>query len=101
MEVICRSLTNLQVEISAGSHPLIADEPPDIGGDDAGPKPHLLLLSALGSCVVITVEMYAKRKAWPLRSVEVGLSLDKVLARDCEDCTSAPDEQVSVISMDV
>jgi putative redox protein len=40
---------NLQVEIQAGPHTLIADEPLDLGGEATGPDPYSLLLSALGA----------------------------------------------------
>ncbi len=40
---------NLQVEIQAGPHTLIADEPPELGGGATGPDPYTLLLSALGA----------------------------------------------------
>ena len=35
--------------ISIGPHRLVADEPKDAGGDDAGPNPYELLLAALGA----------------------------------------------------
>jgi putative redox protein len=40
---------DLQVEIQAGPHTLIADEPPDLGGGATGPDPYSLLLAALGA----------------------------------------------------
>jgi len=39
----------LRVEIQAGPHTLIADEPPELGGGATGPDPYSLLLSALGA----------------------------------------------------
>jgi len=63
MNVIARYKKNLQVEITAGVHQFLADEPMGVG-DDAGPNPYELILSALGSCKVITVQMYARRKNW-------------------------------------
>ncbi len=96
MSVVARSSTNFQVDIIAGRHHFVADEPLGVG-DDAGPDPYNLLLSALGACTVMTVQMYARRKNWPLSGVEVSLSTHKVHARDCEDCESDPDARVDII----
>lgn len=60
--------------ISVGSHAFQADEPSDNGGKDTGPDPQELLLAALGACASTTVQMYAERKQWPVKGVEVHLS---------------------------
>nr|WP_049621001.1 OsmC family protein [Frateuria defendens] len=57
-------------------HQWLADEPPDTPAANAGPSPHRLLLSALGACTTITLEMYAARKKWPLAGVEVELKFN-------------------------
>jgi putative redox protein len=72
--------------IRTGQHTLTADEPVSIGGNDLGPTPYGLLLSALGSCTAMTMRMYAERKGWPLRSTEVTLRHDRIHAEDCESC---------------
>ena len=85
-EVIVRSRPGLSASIEVGDHRLVADEPVEVGGADAGPNPYDLLLSALGACTAITVRMYAQRKGWPLDAVEVRLSHDRIHAEDCADC---------------
>ena len=100
MNIIARSSVNVQVEIIAGNHKLLADEPHGVG-DDAGPDPYALLLSSLGACKVMTVQMYARRKGWPLQDVEVQLNTRKVHAKDCEDCESDPNARVDIIECQI
>jgi uncharacterized OsmC-like protein len=64
-------------EIEIGKHRLIADEPTDKGGTDAGPNPYELLLAALGACTSATVRMVADRKGIPLHGLEVRLRHEK------------------------
>ena len=85
--VTVTSLTNLQNEVRYGEgQTLRTDEPVAAGGDGAGPDPYALLLAALGSCISMTVTLYARRKQWPLERVIVNLSQRRVHARDCTDC---------------
>lgn len=60
--------------IQVGTHQIIADEPTELGGADTGPAPHELLLSSLGACTSMTLQMYAQRKGWALRAVHVSLT---------------------------
>jgi putative redox protein len=62
--------------IQTGAHTIIADEPIADGGEDQGPAPYQLLLSALAACKVMTVRFYAKREQWPLEQVEAELTME-------------------------
>lgn len=59
--------------VKVAGRELIADEPEDNGGQNAGLAPYDFLLSALASCTAITLRMYADHKQWPLQSVDVAL----------------------------
>ncbi|MCL2875018.1 MAG: OsmC family protein [Betaproteobacteria bacterium] len=67
-----------QQTIRVGAHELLADEPADMGGGDAGPAPYDFLLAALGACTSITLRMYAERKALPLTKISVALRHEKI-----------------------
>lgn len=86
-DVTVTSLTNLQNEVRYGEgQTLRTDEPVAAGGDGTGPDPYTLMLAALGSCISMTVTLYARRKLWPLERVTVKLAQRRVHARDCTDC---------------
>ena len=73
--------------LTAGEHELIADEPENVdGGSDQGPDPYDYLLMSLGSCTVMTVKMYARRKEWPLDDVFLELKHSQRHDEDCINC---------------
>jgi len=91
-EVVVTSQANLRNEVRYGEgHSFITDEPVVAGGEDAGPDPYTLLLAALGSCISMTVTLYARRKQWPLESVTVRLRQNRIYAKDCEECVQNKD----------
>lgn len=67
---------SLKHEIEIGDHTLLADEPEDVGGDDAGPSPQELLAASLASCTAVTIEMYARRKNWDIGAVQVDVNYE-------------------------
>ena len=77
-EVVVRTVEGgpYRNEAAAGAHRWPADGGTDIGGGDAAPAPFDLLLSALGACTNMTVRMYADRKGWALRGIEVRMTRD-------------------------
>lgn len=62
-------------DIRVGHHALVADEPPALGGQGAGPGPFDLWLAGLAACTAITLRMYAERKGWELGRFRVDLTL--------------------------
>jgi putative redox protein len=60
-----------RVELRAGAHQLVADEPAANGGGDSGPSPFGLLLSGLAACTAMTLRMFAEHKGWTLAAIEV------------------------------
>ena len=86
-EVIVTSQSNLRNEVhNEAGHTFITDEPVGAGGEDAGPDPYTLLLGALGSCISMTVTLYARRKQWPLDKVTVRLRQNRMHSKDCQEC---------------
>ena len=61
-------------KITAGEHTFFADQSVGDNGDNKGPTPFDHLLSALGSCTSITLQMYAERKNIKLDVVTVRLN---------------------------
>ena len=98
--VTVQSIERMTHLVASDHHALVADEPPG-AGDDLGMDPYELLLSALGACTAMTLRLYAERKGWPLESVNVRLTHERVHARDCEDCEEGSDGYVEVIRRNI
>lgn len=62
--------------VQIGRHTLIADEPPEIGGEDDGPTPHDLYDAALGACKALTLMWYAKKKGMAVDDVQTRITRD-------------------------
>ncbi|MEM9649203.1 MAG: bifunctional alpha/beta hydrolase/OsmC family protein [Bacteroidota bacterium] len=73
-------------QMKVGNHFMTADEPESFGGNDFGPSPYELVSAGLSACTAMTIQMYAKRKGWPIDNVEVHTSYGKSHAVDCENC---------------
>jgi uncharacterized OsmC-like protein/esterase/lipase len=77
-------------EVMVRQHHLTADEPESIGGNDFGPSPYELLSAGLGACTAMTMQMYARRKKWPLEEVEVHIDHRKDYVQDMEAAEERP-----------
>jgi putative redox protein len=84
---VVTSGVNLQNSVAYGDGlGFTTDEPPRLGGDGAGADPYTLLLAALGSCISMTLTLYARRKQWALERVTVRLRQRRIHADDCAEC---------------
>jgi putative redox protein len=89
----------VSVAVKSGTHELISDVEAKSGGEDTGMSPHDLVLSALVACTVMTVQMYANRKQWPLQTTEVTATIlsegkeGTVISRDVRFVGELDDEQ--------
>jgi putative redox protein len=68
-----QQVENLRSEDRIRQFSLTVDEPPSLGGSDAGPNPVELVLAALATCQEITYRAYATALSIPLESVSVKL----------------------------
>jgi putative redox protein len=84
--VVRGSAANFEQKVVAGKHHLVADEPVNAGGGNAGPDPYDYLLASLGVCTSMTVGFYARRNHWPLENVTVSLWHSRIHASDCQEC---------------
>src|SRR5689334_23741319 len=66
-------LGRLQLLARAPDAAFIVDEPVSAGGLGTGPNPYDLMAAALASCTALTIRLYAERKGWPLKHVEVSV----------------------------
>jgi putative redox protein len=95
-------------DLRVREHHMTADEPESLGGEDLGPNPQELLAASLASCTAITMELYAERKGWDLRGLEVdceytpaergAMTRFKLVMRMPDHLTSEQVERLQVIA---
>lgn len=101
-DVVVTSIANLQNGVQYGDgQTFVIDEPKSAGGDGVGPDPYTLLLAALGGCISMTVNLYARRKGWQVERVTVRLRQERIHAKDCAECDQTKDAQVHKIERSV
>ena len=62
---------NFVSEAKMRNHFAVIDVPLSDGGNDIGPTPVEYFLSSIGSCVAITLRMYANRRGWDVGEITV------------------------------
>ncbi len=96
--VIVQSLadyTHAQL-VTAPGHGFVADEPRDEDGDDLGLSPYELLAAALGACTSMTLQIYARRKGYPVHEVAVEVEHERIHAQDCAECVDGREGLIEV-----
>lgn len=69
---------NYITKVAYGDLSILSDEPEELGGQNKGLTPNQLLLASVGSCKVITMRMYANRKNWDVKKINIQLSSESV-----------------------
>ena len=64
---------NYLAEAKMRNHFVVTDVPVSDGGEDTAPTPVEYLLTAIGSCVAITLRMYAARRSWDVGEITVNV----------------------------
>ena len=91
----------MRADVSGRGHALIVDEPPEFGGQDAGPMPTEVLVAALASCFCIAVAWAARKRRIPLEDLEVQVQPHRVVGEprhgtyDLWVHTSTPAEEIA------
>ncbi len=66
----------LKVNVQAGEHSFILDEPKDLGGTDLGMNPVEALLGSLGACKCIVARSFARLHRIDLKNITVEVEGD-------------------------
>ena len=77
-----RRIQNYEYELDVKGFKVRTDIEENIGGANQAPDPHDYLQVALASCTAITLQLYAKRKGFPLDSVDVKIRITEEGARN-------------------
>jgi len=73
MKVLVRGKSEnaTKMNLTAGKFQMVIDEPPTLGGADAGPSPIQVLLMALAGCLNVTGHEVAKQRGLKLNGMDV------------------------------
>lgn len=65
----------LAADLHTKNHNIISGLSPVIGGDDEGMNPHQIIEAGLTACTVLTCQIYADKKGWPLKNTKVTVKI--------------------------
>ncbi|WBX70475.1 OsmC family protein [Tenacibaculum retecalamus] len=73
---------NYFAEATMRNYKAVIDVPTNKGGNNKGSTPVEYLLTAIGSCVSITLRMYAERKNWDVGKITVNVTQKEELTSE-------------------
>jgi uncharacterized OsmC-like protein len=79
-DILVEYESGVRFRITVRGHELVADQPPDEGGTDAGPTPVELFAASLASCVAYYAASYLRRHDLPVEGLAV--ECDYAFAQD-------------------
>lgn len=65
----------LAAELNTRNHSITAGLSEKIGGNDEGMNPHQIIEAGLTACTILTCQMYADKKKWPLTNTKVTVKI--------------------------
>lgn len=78
MQVNVKWLENMKFVAETGSgHALIIDGPPDIGGENLGPRPMELMLAGVGTCTAVDTVHILKKSRQNVQDVRIELQAER------------------------
>lgn len=87
--VIARSESPARTRVKVRTFTLVVDEPPELGGTDAGPNPVETVLAALTGCLNVVAHLVANEQGLPLEDLEIEasgeLNPDRLLRQPTSD----------------
>lgn len=76
VEITWQGGYHTQIDVR-GVHQFSGDETPQFGGEDRGPMPSELLLSAVGTCMCLAIAHVAKKRRITLTRLWLGVDAEK------------------------
>ncbi len=88
-KIQAESESHARTRVTARKFTIIVDEPPELGGTDAGPNPVEYMLAALAGCINVTAHIVAKELKISLQGLSIEIQGDlnpaRLLNRPTED----------------
>ena len=76
LNAACELTGVTEVYVRLGNQVIKADQPPALGGQDAGPKPVEFALAALGSCQAMTYRFWSEKLGIRIDDIKVDIEGD-------------------------